>query len=752
MARGRPRRSHSSSSVETVDFSQVRWYQEASVVKAAPSDEDPLDHILFEVQDVTVYPRQDEDEDETDGETSSGYPNVLEVRIKGPFAARGTLIVEDDAQQKARVLVRKSKEIPIEIRTVHQFSIGETELRRPCIWILGRCGAWYEVVPSAAYKPTYDMMAEAVYLYYRILDFYGSPQERVMIPGKRDEITWLFFQYASTVGDGATYEDVAERCEKHALFLFYQFETEREFTVSPDEPLGKKTLWHTTEFYKWLKKRRNDALAAVQRALKNPPNITREAPIRRQNTLVGNPTPPGAILPSTQVKQEISISSRASVESSSDSSEDSTGHGASALPLRVPSAGLVIPEKITGSERAIAQGDSQPVKTPTHPLGETDRLAVRTLIEAVKVVWSLSKSQPVKASYVVQSIYMKYRFPDMRANGTYKKAVEEVFHYYARALLDDPAFAPFHDTHLHTWLLELAAKPFRYEGLGPDKFPFLIVPRKKVERLSKESDQSGGESSSHPTTGGKSLPRGRPRKSNLSIGPSRKRAHDAIDGNSDEEFEPKRSNYFSEADDVMDETTNTWDGSAEQEATTVPYGEPVDFIVRAEPLPSWVTRRSDGAWVCDRNSCDYVVRGETEDIARSRIQKHIAEHAPLRCDREDCSFSVLDEDEDVAQMRMEQHMTDLHGPWKCDREGCDFFARQENGAAEQRRVREHIASHEKQDHKLDLAKSESRPHLPIDHLLEKIRALGQRQDEARAAAAAAATSADAPRIKRKLLL
>jgi hypothetical protein len=92
------------------------------------------------------------------------------------------------------VLMRSKNPIPIELRTVHSFSIGETEDQRPCIWMLGRCGAWYEVVPSAAYKPTYDLMAEAVFLYYRIVDYYSSPRARIEPLAKRDDISWLFLQ------------------------------------------------------------------------------------------------------------------------------------------------------------------------------------------------------------------------------------------------------------------------------------------------------------------------------------------------------------------------------------------------------------------------------------------------------------------------------------------------------------------------------------------------------------------------------
>lgn len=88
----------------------------------------------------------------------------------------------------------KPKAIPIEIRTVHRVSIGETEELRPAIWMLGRSGAWYEVVPSKEYKPTYDEMAEAVFFWYRIVDFYSKPEDRIKVPGKRDEISRLFLQ------------------------------------------------------------------------------------------------------------------------------------------------------------------------------------------------------------------------------------------------------------------------------------------------------------------------------------------------------------------------------------------------------------------------------------------------------------------------------------------------------------------------------------------------------------------------------
>lgn len=409
-------------------------------------------------------------------------------------------------------------------------------------------------------------------------------------------------------------------------------------------------------------------------------------------------------------------SSTGSGGDTSDSSDSSIHNIASGRELL---ADRLRDDKNTSTAGTVDQDTKGPVATPKRPLAEGDRVAVSALVEAISVAWSLVKIKPVKVSPLVTKLYMKYRFPDRRQKGgsNYKQTIEEVLHYYAQAIILDPGFKPFRDSELHTWLLQKAHTPFFYQFLSPDHFPFLVTPRKTVSRVGKTAQSPEADPISHPTTSGKRPP-GRPRKSNLSLGTGRKRPHAEMDGTSDEEPGLKKSMYFSDGDEAMEDGTNTDLGEEavrDDEQAAVSDGEPVDFIIRSDPQPSLATHRSDGAWVCDRNGCDYVVRGETEDMAQSRIRKHLAEHAPLRCDTKGCDFSVLGDDEDVAQLRMEQHKASLHGPWKCERDGCDFFARQENGVEEQRRVQEHIASHEQQEQKLTLAKSESRPHLPIEY-------------------------------------
>ena len=96
MARGR--RSASVSSVESDDLSNIAWRQETSIVKTGPKDEDPGDYISFEVWDMTVFHTSSPNP----ADSAQDFPNALEVRIKGPFSARGKLLVEDKSQESRR--------------------------------------------------------------------------------------------------------------------------------------------------------------------------------------------------------------------------------------------------------------------------------------------------------------------------------------------------------------------------------------------------------------------------------------------------------------------------------------------------------------------------------------------------------------------------------------------------------------------------------------------------------------------------
>lgn len=84
---GRKRRA-STSSVETVDDTQIRWRHETSVVRSVPKDLSSDDWPVFELRDAIILNQ--------DGQTIA---NALHAGHKGPFIVRGNLMIDDAAQR-----------------------------------------------------------------------------------------------------------------------------------------------------------------------------------------------------------------------------------------------------------------------------------------------------------------------------------------------------------------------------------------------------------------------------------------------------------------------------------------------------------------------------------------------------------------------------------------------------------------------------------------------------------------------------
>lgn len=85
------KRRASTSSVDSVDDSDIRWRQEASVVRSVPKDVLSDDWPIFELRDAIVL--------NSDGHT---LENALHVGIRGPYIVRGHLIIDDPSQKSHR--------------------------------------------------------------------------------------------------------------------------------------------------------------------------------------------------------------------------------------------------------------------------------------------------------------------------------------------------------------------------------------------------------------------------------------------------------------------------------------------------------------------------------------------------------------------------------------------------------------------------------------------------------------------------
>ncbi|KJZ74198.1 hypothetical protein HIM_06429 [Hirsutella minnesotensis 3608] len=617
---GRSRRA-STSSVESVDESQVRWLQETSVLRHVPKDLPNDNWPIFELRDAIVLNR--------DGET---VENALHVGVRGPFTVRGTLII-DDPSQKAHLIMRAGKATRLEIRQCVSYSIGEAADGSPIIWVSGR-GGWYEINPSAAYRFTYRKMCEATKLYYNLLDIYSTlrppkKSKKHKNADPMDELSSIFLKYAARVGDGCTFEEVVARCSEHAGFFISQ--SLHETIID----------WKPTAFYKWLTSEHADLLETIEELAKNP---RKQSPVPSIDTLSPRPRDSasvtsikGSSADRAESKRAASIqTSRATAASHAPASaENPRSHNIKHAPAPQPGK----PKEPT--ERAMPLVDTAEID---------DQSPFATLVDAIDSMYDVlaATKRGLTTSGMVGKLYFAYTFPQYRDN--YKMPVMELLHYNAASLLQHLDQKKYGNNEFYSFLQELSTVEFRPVAYKLSDFPVRITPRRKVQRVSKKDalpataaptppvvteDQDGALSEdAAPPSRGKGLKRdGRKpgRKSYLRpASSSRKRAHSQLESDSEPEAPGlQNSHYFSDGDDVMQDAPEVEEPqNAETHETEKPAhkGTPIKIVIRAERIPSSTPKGPDETWTCDQDGCSYIVRGGDEAECQARIREHFQDH------------------------------------------------------------------------------------------------------------------------------
>ncbi|KAK7421791.1 hypothetical protein QQX98_002006 [Neonectria punicea] len=665
---GRSRRA-STSSVDTVDEAQVFWRQETSILRSVPTNSDSNDWPVFELKDAVILNK--------DGRT---LENALEVRTKGPFIVRGNLII-DEPSQKEHLIMRIRYSVPIEIRQSRQYSIGEAEDGQPLIWVSGK-GGWYEIIPSAAYIPTYSKMCEAAMLYYHIMDICKNHPPKKPKKGKRPnpmaELAPIFHKYAASIGDGSTLDEVVKRCEEHAEFLMSQFELELEFD------------WRTTLFYRWMTNKHHDLLDKALERQNNPPPLPRSPSVEimpspdthslPSRTRTGSSVPSVSRshpLPHVEARAKTRERSTRSQSIQKDSETASETPDAQLVRESLASAGLadaspaiaspVIPSPVPQDPKAAAQAS------------DSNQTPFNTVLKALEEAYAkLSTSrQGMTVLSTLNKIYFNYKFPNYREGGpgSHKIPVMEVLQYNAEELLrviDKDKYSKFE---VYSWLEGLTTKEFNPVAIKASDFPYALIPRGTRPRPIKGPEpvpsiqadnvatwnQNDDAASIHsgPSPQGSKRPRGRPKKSSLRpVTGSKKRLHSELDSDPDlEETESKKSHYFDDGDDATGEAEAA--SPPESEDTPLLDQGPVKIIIRADKIPSTVAHGPHETWTCDEEDCGYVVRGG---------------------DEKEC----------------------------------------------QKRIRDHFQEHEEQVKRVNLAMSESRGQLPINHLIDKLKNIGEK--------------------------
>ncbi|KAM3466024.1 hypothetical protein MY5147_005148 [Beauveria neobassiana] len=627
----------STSSIESVDVSFVKWRQEASVLRSVPKSVPNDNWPIFQLRDAIVLNR--------DGST---VENALHIVPNGPFIVRGYL--HYTSEEKHLVLVRDRSPIPIEIRHCLLYSVGETEDGLPQIWVSGRAG-WFELSPCPAYQATYDIMCQATTLYYTIMDIIEAMRDapakrgkKSKLPVQSDVLASIFLQYAASVGDGSTFEDVVDRCNRHAIFLISQF-------MQDDDSMQ----WQTTAFYKWMKSENGPLFEKVDKAKRNP----------RQRT-----QSPSYIEPSPKASTSLSRHS-ASVEeideseiigrSTRRSNSATAQHTTIAMHPRQTRQPPV--QSPTQSPAQTAQPFPQPSvqPAPTHVATDADS-PFQTVLAALEssfdsIVSSKNGAKGVKVSGLLNKLYFAYRFPTYKDStiGSHKRPVEEVLHYNAAALLDVIDHEKYKNGEVYDWLVDLSQKEFVPIALKSETMPLRLPPREQrpyhgrrpETKLVPTQDFVRPPSPATPIIGKRP---GRPVGSKSSLRPiksNKKRSRIFMDEDeTDNETVAKKLNFSSdqEGDETMADASistsqedeldsalqarDSSDSPSEHE-TTDDQDKPAQLTVLAEKLPDPMPTGFQGAWTCDQQDCDFIVRGCGDDELDDRIAAHLQEHEQL---------------------------------------------------------------------------------------------------------------------------
>ncbi|KAK1243660.1 hypothetical protein MKX08_001798 [Trichoderma sp. CBMAI-0020] len=605
---GRRRRA-STSSVETVDGDKIRWLQESNVVRSQPKDVHKDVYPCLELRNATVYDRK--------GEI---LENALDVAVRGPYIVRGYLIMED-ASDRRHLIMKVRSSTPIEIRHCIAYSIGEAPGARPLVWALGR-GAWYEINPSEAYRPIFNKMCEATTMYYNLVDIYNSKRlsgiPKASGSGLLEALHDDFLQYAMKTGDGATFNEVLERCSEHAIFLVCQFTQESLDLID----------WKQTPFYKWFTTEHADVVHKTMVALKNPRKARSPSPRERASPAPSN-------------RSSSRITRSASMDKVDSDQVQLSKRSKPALNIDVATP------SITVQQPAIHIQSPDAAMTTAHE----DQSPFASVLSAIEEICEkrVGSKRGISGMTALNILYFDYKFPMWKDGsvGSHKVPVQEVLHYNAAALLQNLDKDKFQTLQLWSYLEELAKKPFSPRAIKLSEFPYRLVRRTPSQRSKKpvpsavEIDSSPHEIDDPPRPIGKTLkrPGRRPGKTSSlrTVTSSKKRTFAEVGDDSEPDSESsglKRSHYFSDREEEQEEDVSMQDstgadtpGNAVQAAPLrSEKTEPIQIVIRTEKIPSTVPRGPGDAWTCDQDGCTYVVRGGEADGCQARIQEHFEEH------------------------------------------------------------------------------------------------------------------------------
>ncbi|KAK5083970.1 hypothetical protein LTR05_006477 [Lithohypha guttulata] len=153
------------------------------------------------------------------------YADLLEASEQVPLCVLGELMPLEDEQEHLAVLEDPTY-VRMKIDNVTNYSFGQNDDGKPVIWAAGKAG-WYEITPSDRYISHYNNTAEAIDMFYFMVD-----QHQRLGP-KRKRLGFFIDPFLREYQKHTDYrvdddDEAMEILHKHHKFLLKQMIEERE--------------------------------------------------------------------------------------------------------------------------------------------------------------------------------------------------------------------------------------------------------------------------------------------------------------------------------------------------------------------------------------------------------------------------------------------------------------------------------------------------------------------------------------------
>ncbi|KAF3025827.1 hypothetical protein E8E14_014693 [Neopestalotiopsis sp. 37M] len=625
-------RAASTSTVATVDEQSITYIQESQIVRPANGTQ-PNDWPCFLLTEAAVYNK--------DGQMA----NLLEVDLEGPFMIRGIMVVEPDQSSSLIKGFTRIRSTWVEISRTYTYSIGlKEDSGTPVLWAAGQC-AHFEIIPSGRYAPIANIMFQGIVMHYSVLDLYEeelaeleyaheqaqkNPKYKKRAPRLSDvklPLEDVLYKYAAAVGDGSTLEEVTQRCKDQAGFLLAQF------------PKG-------TGFYTWLSGEFPDITQRLKRKPSPSANIDFVEPevpapkpaharqksssrdtrsSKSKSKAASREPPPRRTRAGTAAKSE-------PIDSGSEEPRGARGRSSKARQTP-PEPVHEVAELMDVDQHDFAQKQitlpARAKSEATVSASNTQDTALNALIEVLQDVWheyiaawESGGKQKKHPNSMTPANWQTKIYTTLSVSDYAAKA--EVLQYHAADLAKHLG-PEWHDSELFKWCKKNGHIKPKYDHISEEQ---ILRIRKRQKKPSAKAPQ---QARTVPVeTGGKRPPRGRPSGKAAVLRPSlggkkRPRSQDFDDDDMDmddlilPQKKTAKTSQFFENGDDADSSDEDDQSDSAQEPLT-------RVIIQAEPLPSMDPKGPNHTWMCEEPNCGYVVRSAEEAEGQALISQHYDEH------------------------------------------------------------------------------------------------------------------------------